>query len=576
MSGLEGLLAGRVLGGRYLIEEVIGRGGMGAVYRAVDERLGRKVAVKVITVAAPGEPEARERLRARFYREARAAAALPHHPNVVPVYDYGTDEALGIDYLVMELLRGSDLATRLSRSGAPPLATALRILLEAARGLAVGHRAGLIHRDVKPGNVFLTRGDNDEPQVRVVDFGIAKLADEDTLTQLTQDGRAPHSPAFASPEQLRGLGHLTPASDVFSLGAVGYLLLTGERPFSDEDRNKMSLGMPVAAPSPRALNPAIPDAVEAIVEKALAFDPQDRYPDAGAFAASLDQALRDLSGQPLAPYEFGAALPPEPTAPAPVEAREPTQPMDVEDHTLLAPPAPPATAPVGTPPSAPPPRAKPPASVPGRRSAAPFVWAIVILLLAGAAIWAYWMSNHPGRTAQPVVPLDTVAALPPDTLAAAESARIATADAIIANQEGLRLYEANDTLGALAQFQRAVQLAPGQAEYHRNYGIALVDVGQAARGEAELRQALQLSPSLVVAYANLAKAQLAQRDTSGAIASLQRYVQLTTDAAGRDRAQRQLREIRAQQATGGLLGTPLDTTTHQPDTAHIPAPPGGP
>ena len=113
MAGLEGLLAGRVLGGRYLIEEVIGRGGMGAVYRALDERLGRRVAVKVITLTG-GDPEVVERLRARFHREARAAAALPHHPNIVPVYDYGTDEALGLDYIVMELLRGSDLATRIA------------------------------------------------------------------------------------------------------------------------------------------------------------------------------------------------------------------------------------------------------------------------------------------------------------------------------------------------------------------------------------------------------------------------------------------------------------------------------
>src|SRR5690348_16081674 len=135
MSGLEGLLAGRILGGRYLIEEVIGRGGMGAVYRAIDERLGRSVAVKVITVSGASDPEVRDRLRARFHREARAAAALPHHPNVVPVYDYGTDEELGLDYIVMELLRGNDLATRLARSGPPPLAAALKILHQAARGL---------------------------------------------------------------------------------------------------------------------------------------------------------------------------------------------------------------------------------------------------------------------------------------------------------------------------------------------------------------------------------------------------------------------------------------------------------
>jgi eukaryotic-like serine/threonine-protein kinase len=134
MSGIEGLLLGRVLGGRYRIEEVIGRGGMGAVYRAVDERLGRQVAVKVITVSGGSDEEPRHRIRARFQREARAAAGLPHHPNVVPVYDYGSDEAVGLDYLVMELLRGHDLATYLARTGPPPLATGLRILFEACAG----------------------------------------------------------------------------------------------------------------------------------------------------------------------------------------------------------------------------------------------------------------------------------------------------------------------------------------------------------------------------------------------------------------------------------------------------------
>ncbi|HUE97277.1 MAG TPA: serine/threonine-protein kinase, partial [Longimicrobiaceae bacterium] len=309
MAGIENLLVGRVLGGRYRIEEVIGRGGMGAVYRALDERLGRHVALKVITAGGTGEVEARERLRARFFREARSAAALPHHPNVVPVYDYGSDEGLGLDYLVMELLRGSDLASRLSRSGPPPLAASLKILLEAARGVAVGHQKGLIHRDIKPGNIFLTEPHRNEVQVRVVDFGIAKVADEDdTLAQLTQDGRVPHSPAYASPEQIRGLSQLTPASDVFSLGAVGFQLLTGQRPFSESDRNRLSLGMPVESPSSRKRNPAIPSAIDAVIQRALAFDPPDRFADAGEMARALEEAMRSLGDLPVEPYLAGAAI----------------------------------------------------------------------------------------------------------------------------------------------------------------------------------------------------------------------------------------------------------------------------
>ncbi|HST57658.1 MAG TPA: protein kinase, partial [Longimicrobium sp.] len=140
MYGIAGLLTGRTLCGRYRIEAVIGRGGMGAVYRASDERLGRAVAVKVIGIVAHDEDD-HARLQGRFLREAKAAAAL-HHPNVVSVYDFGTDTDVGLDFLVMELLHGEDLAVRLARTGPPPASVALSILRQAARGLAAGHRVG--------------------------------------------------------------------------------------------------------------------------------------------------------------------------------------------------------------------------------------------------------------------------------------------------------------------------------------------------------------------------------------------------------------------------------------------------
>ncbi len=328
MTGIESLLTGRTLADRYRIEEVIGRGGMGAVYRATDERLGRPVALKVITAATGADAEARARVRARFKHEASAAARLPHHPNVVPVYDYGTDAELGLDYIVMELLRGEDLATRLQRSGPPPLAVALRILRDAARGIAVGHRSGLIHRDVKPGNIFLVSGEGgDDFQVRVLDFGIAKaVAEEDTAAALTADGRAPLSPAYASPEQLRGEARLTPASDVFSLGAVGYQLLTGQRPYTEGDRARMAIGVDVPLPSLRARNPGVPDDVEAVVRRALADEPEERFQGAGLFADALEGPVRRLADTPegeavppLAgmPEAAAAAAPPVPPVPPP-------------------------------------------------------------------------------------------------------------------------------------------------------------------------------------------------------------------------------------------------------------------
>jgi hypothetical protein len=287
MYGIAGLLTGRTLCVRYRIDAVIGRGGMGAVYRATDERLGRAVAVKVIGITA-ADPEEHGRLQARFLREARAAAAL-HHPNVVSVYDFGTDPDVGLDFLVMELLHGEDLAVRLARTGPPPVHVSLSILRQAARGLAAGHRAGLVHRDVKPGNLFLETSDHpEEPHVRVLDFGIAQVSGEEgTVTHLTEFGRSPFSPAFASPEQMRGDERLTPASDVFSLAAVGYNLLTGIRPFTSSDPSRMAeeTADAVAALPQRA--PGLAPHVRDALCRGLAIHPLARYPDASALADAL-------------------------------------------------------------------------------------------------------------------------------------------------------------------------------------------------------------------------------------------------------------------------------------------------
>lgn len=308
MYGIAGLLTGRSLCGRYRIDAVIGRGGMGAVYRAADERLGRAVAVKVIGITA-ADPAEHARLQARFLREARAAAAL-HHPNVVSVYDFGTDPEVGLDFLVMELLQGEDLAVRLARTGPPPVHVSLSILRQAARGLAAGHRAGLVHRDVKPGNLFLETSDHpDEPHVRVLDFGIAQVSGEEgTVTHLTEFGRSPFSPAYASPEQMRGDERLTPASDVFSLAAVGYNLLTGVRPFTSSDPARMAeeTSEAVAALPRRA--PGVPGHVLDALARALSIHPLARYSD----AAALADALGNEAGAAAPAHAAAATVPPAP------------------------------------------------------------------------------------------------------------------------------------------------------------------------------------------------------------------------------------------------------------------------
>ncbi|HEX2211829.1 MAG TPA: serine/threonine-protein kinase [Longimicrobium sp.] len=327
MYGIAGLLTGRTLCARYRIDAVIGRGGMGAVYRAMDERLGRAVAVKVIGITA-ADPAEHGRLQARFLREARAAAAL-HHPNVVSVYDFGTDPEVGLDFLVMELLQGEDLAVRLARTGPPPVHVSMSIVRQAARGLAAGHRAGLVHRDVKPGNLFLETSDHpDEPHVRVLDFGIAQLSGEEgTVTHLTEFGRSPFSPAYASPEQMRGDERLTPASDVFSLAAVGYNLLTGVRPFTSSDPARMAeeTSEAVAALPRRA--PDVPGYVLDALARALSIHPLARYSHASAFADALSHEGAPVPAQAAA--SAVAAMPAASTVP-PRRVRPPLGAVSVE------------------------------------------------------------------------------------------------------------------------------------------------------------------------------------------------------------------------------------------------------
>jgi serine/threonine protein kinase len=355
MSGFEALLTGRTLVKRYRIGEVIGRGGFAAVYRAEDDRLGRPVAVKVITYPAP-DAETREHLRERFQREARAAASMPQHPNVVTVHDFGTDPELGLDFLVMELLHGENLASYLHHQGRPPLDLALRILRETAEGLCIGHRAGLVHRDVKPGNIFLARTDPAAPlRVCLLDFGIAHLMEEGEATQLTKDGFTPHSPAYASPEQLRGDANLSPASDVFSLGVVGYQLLTGEKPFVEERRRGEGGWTP--AQGVRELSPEVPVAVEEVLQRAMAYDPAERFVDAGEMSSALDRATGSE-----------------------------------DDRTLL----------MVTPPPAPPPpaRDRPSRRVAERRQRSGFpTWLGVLLILVLAGVAGLWAMSRRGAPA---------------------------------------------------------------------------------------------------------------------------------------------------------------------------------
>jgi beta-lactam-binding protein with PASTA domain len=274
---------GTVLGGRYRLVELLGQGGMATIYRARDGQLERDVAVKVLRPEYGADPD----FVARFRHEAQSVASL-NHPGIVAVYDYGTDPAG--PYIVMELVDGEDLASIIRRSGPLPPRQAARVSSQAARAIGAAHDRGLVHRDVKPGNILVTR----DGRVKVTDFGIARALAESALTL---PGTTLGSVHYFSPEQARG-ELSTPASDIFSLGIVLYELLTGRRPWEGDSAAAIAnarLSGPV--PSPSSVRGGIPTTLDAIDQHALAQRPEDRFASAAEMADALDRYLtEDSSG----------------------------------------------------------------------------------------------------------------------------------------------------------------------------------------------------------------------------------------------------------------------------------------
>jgi eukaryotic-like serine/threonine-protein kinase len=307
---------GDMLAGRYRLDALIGRGGMATVFRAWDTELGRPVAVKLLRPEIVSDPD----LALRFRREAHAAAVL-HHPAVVGYLGSGTDG--GQPFLVMELVDGDDLATRIRNAAPLPPGTAVRIAADVASGLAVAHARGIVHRDVKPGNIILDAAD----RARITDFGVARIAAE---SESTIPGTTLGSVHYFSPEQARGLP-TTPTSDVYSLGLVLYEMLTARRPFTGETTAAIALARVGApAPHPRAVDPTLPSDLDAIVGRALDPDPAARYQDGGAFADALEWTLA------IAPVSPPAAADPTSTT-ARFALQAPTSTVRRSDRAVAAP-----------------------------------------------------------------------------------------------------------------------------------------------------------------------------------------------------------------------------------------------
>src|SRR5215207_2585384 len=305
-----------ILPSRYTDVEHIARGGMGDVYRATDTVLGRTVAVKLLSERYAGD----EDVKRRFKNEALAAARLSAAPSTVTIFDVG--ETSGQAFIVMEFLEGGSLEQRL-RAGRLDTADVLRWLEQTAAALDAGHAAGVIHRDVKPGNLLL----DGHGQLHVADFGVASAAGLDSLTMT---GMVLGTSGYLSPEQARG-ERATPASDRYGLGVVAWELLTGKRPFASETPTAEATAHATApVPAISGAAPSLPAALDPVFRRALAKEPGERYPSSAEFVSAIRAALDEgatttdrlvVAPPTAATRRMGQTAPGPPPGPVPARRR---------------------------------------------------------------------------------------------------------------------------------------------------------------------------------------------------------------------------------------------------------------
>jgi len=417
-------LIGTVLDGKYRIDRLLGRGGMGEVYEGTHLRLQRPVAVKVMHVELGSD----ETFVNRFEREARAAARL-EHPNAVHVYDFGSLEN-GSAYLVMEYIDGVTLRDVLRKQGRFSLTAAVDIVRQACAAIAAAHARGIVHRDLKPENMMLRADEAGRPFVKVVDFGLAKLLENQT-SQLTKGQELMGTPRYMAPEQFASGARVDERVDVYALGCVLFELLTGHAPYEGTFLEVVGKHVYAEPPAVAAEGAEIPEAVQRVVHRALAKDPAQRTPSAAELARELETASAGAvaaQGDPVT-----APLPPshttEPresdelvTKVAPASARlpdefatRPVAPVDLDDEatrvrvvrapTVVVPPAVAPEPPTTTLPYAPPRR------VAASRSARRWLQPAALTLTAVAAGTVAYYAFSP-RPETPLTPAAAPLAVP--------------------------------------------------------------------------------------------------------------------------------------------------------------------
>jgi eukaryotic-like serine/threonine-protein kinase len=441
---------------------------MGDIYRATDSTLGREVAIKVLAERYAGD----ESIRKRFTREALAAARLSGQPHIVTIFDVG--EHRKRPYIVMEYLDGGSLADVLRRSGVLAPQQAFAWLEQAAQAIDAAHAQGVVHRDVKPANLLLDRGDN----VYVADFGIATAAGLDSLT-LT--GTVLGTAGYLSPEQATG-DRATPASDRYSLAVVAFELLTGSRPFeSDSPTAEAAAHVNAPVPSVCERRAELPCELDAVFEKALAKDPTARYSSCVEFVAALRHAMSEAAG---ATNEFPAAWPGATAATAPI-ARQPAY------EQVYAPPS--------------------------RRNPWPLLIGLLVVAALAGALAAYFLTREHGthRTG-PLQPRVTTV-FKTVTSPSGQTTTVPVpsgAGPHALNDQGYAKMRAGDYSGALPLLQQAVKglegvgpADPYEAYANYNLGYTLLQLGQCKEAIRYLKKAQRLEPQSPAPGEALARAE---------------------------------------------------------------------
>ncbi len=283
------MMAGHVIAGRYELGERLGVGGMSTVQEAFDRRLERQVAVKLLAEHLADD----EQFVTRFRREALSAARLVH-PNIVQVYDFGLDETSGRHFIAMELIRGQSGAEILRERGRLPVHEVIDVVGQSCLGLDYAHKHGVVHRDVKPGNLLRSN----DGVVKIADFGIAKAVSEES--SITQVGSVLGTASYLAPEQASG-AEVGPPADIYALGVVTYQLLSGRLPYEANSLTELALKQQREAPAwLHELDAAIPEALAKAVDRALALDPRDRQDSAESLRAALVDGARGVGGDATA------------------------------------------------------------------------------------------------------------------------------------------------------------------------------------------------------------------------------------------------------------------------------------